>query len=407
MLFDGTRVASVDIQGAQVPTPNFPGYRADPSTAPGSELFNIPGVERLITINTNSKDAKIPVVYKTNFSYNHFFSDRLRVGVSGYASWARNNYMYVDRNMVEDPFFRIAAEANRGVYVPAETITERNGATNWLHSRKTKNVGRVLELTSDGKKNQYAVVIDGTYRYFKDGQITASYTWNDSKDNTSYNGNVANTATLDLMVADDPRNLSKMNYANNQFRSKVVFYGTAPSIYGVTIGLRYSGIGGTRYSMAVSGNMNGDFVSSNDLAYIYDPNSSATPEYIRTGIQAILNNPDAEQSIKDYIKRDMGKMAERNGGINDFYGVFDLRLAKRFKLFGNHGLEASVDIFNVANLLNKDWGVGKNLGKQNLYAIKSFDKAKQEFVYTMGAGTGVSTLNGNPYQVQLGLRYGF
>jgi hypothetical protein len=315
--------------------------------------------------------------------------------------------MYVDRNMVEDPFFRIAAEANRGVFVPASSITPRNGATNWLESRKTKNVGRVLELNSEGKKNQYAVVIDGTYRYFKDGQITASYTWNDSKDNTSYNGNVANTATLDLMVADDPRDLSKMSYANNQFRSKVVFYGTAPSIYGVTIGLRYSGIGGTRYSMAVQGNMNGDFVSSNDLAYIYDPNSSSTPEYIRTGLQAILNNPEAEQSIKDYIKRDMGKMAERNGGINDFYGVFDLRLAKRFKLFGGHGLEASVDVFNVANLLNHDWGVGKNLGKQNLYSIKSFDAAKQEFVYNMSAGTGVSSLNGNPYQVQLGLRYGF
>jgi len=209
------------------------------------------------------------------------------------------------------------------------------------------------------------------------------------------------------MVADDPRDLTKMNYANNQFRNKVVFYGTAPSVYGVTIGLRYSGIGGTRYSMAVQGNMNGDFVSSNDLAYIYDPNSSSTPEYIRTGLQAILNNPEAEQSIKDYIKRDMGKMAERNGGINDFYGVFDLRLAKRFKLFGGHGLEASVDVFNVANLLNHDWGVGKNLGKQNLYSIKSFDAAKQEFVYNMSAGTGVSSLNGNPYQVQLGLRYGF
>ncbi|MCF2491068.1 TonB-dependent receptor [Dyadobacter sp. CY347] len=407
MLFDGTRVASVEIQGNLVPKPNFPGYRADPSTAPGAELFNIPGIERLVTINTNSKDAKIPVVYKTNFSYNHFFSDRLRVGVSGYASWARNNYMYVDRNMVQDPFFRITAEANRGVYVPAESITEKNGATNWLNSRKTKNVGRVLELTSDGKKNQYAVVIDGTYRYFKDGQITASYTWNDAKDNTSYNGNVANTATLDLMVADDPRDLSKMAYANNQFRSKIVFYGTAPSIYGVTIGLRYSGIGGTRYSMAVSGNMNGDFVSSNDLAYIYNPNSPETPEYIRKGIQTILDNPEAEQSIKDYIKRDMGKMAERNGGINDFYGVFDLRLAKRFKLFDGHGLEASVDVFNVANLLNHDWGVGKNLGKQNLYAIKSFDRAKEQYVYTMSAGTGVSTLNGNPYQIQLGLRYGF
>lgn len=407
MLFDGTRVASVEIRGALVPKPNFPGYRADPSTAPGAELFDIPGIERLLTINTNSKDAKIPVVYKTNFSYNHFFSDRLRVGVSGYASWARNNYMYVDRNMVEDPFFRIAAEANRGVYVPAASIDVKNGATNWLESRKTKKVGRVLELNSEGKKNQYAVVIDGTYRYFKDGQITASFTWNDSKDNTSYNGNVANTATLDLMVADDPRNLSKMSYANNQFRNKVVFYGTAPSIYGVTIGLRYSGIGGTRYSMAVQGNMNGDFVSSNDLAYIYDPNSPATPENIRTGLQNILNDPKAEQSIKDYIMRDKGKIAERNGGVNGFYGVFDVRLAKRFKLFGDHGLEASVDIFNVANLLNKDWGVGSNLNKQNLYTIKGFDAVKQEYNYSMSAGTGVSNLNGNPYQVQLGLRYGF
>jgi hypothetical protein len=408
MLFDGTRVASVDIQGeGLVPKPNFPGYRADPSTAPGAELFNNPKIERLVTINTNSKDAKIPVVYKTNFSYNHFFSDRLRVGVSGYASWARNNYMYVDRNMVEDPFFRITAEANRGVYVPATSITEKNGATNWLLSRKTTKVGRVLELNSEGKKDQYALVIDGTYRYFKDGQITASYTWNDAKDNTSYNGNVANTATLDLMVADDPRDLSKMAYANNQFRSKIVFYGTAPSIYGVTIGLRYSGIGGTRYSMAVGGNMNGDFVSSNDLAYIYDPNSPATPDYIRKGLQTILDNPEAEQSIKDFINRDKGKMSERNGGINGFYGVFDVRLAKMFRIYKSHGLEASVDIFNVANLLNKDWGVGKNLGKQNLYTIKSFDKASQQFVYNMSGGTGVSSLNGNPYQIQLGLRYAF
>jgi hypothetical protein len=407
MLFDGTRVASVEIQGDLVPKPNFPGYRENPATAPGAELFNIPGIERLVTINTNSKDAKVPVVYKTNFSYNHFFNDRLRVGVSGYASWARNNYMYVDRNMVEDPYFRIAAEGNRGVYVPANSINVKNGATNWLNSRKTTQVGRVLELNSEGKKNQYAVVVDGTYRYFKDGQITVSYTWNDSKDNTSYNGNVANTATLDLMVADDPRDLSKMTYANNHFRNKIVFYGTAPSIWGVTLGLRYSGIGGTRYSMAVGGNMNGDFVSSNDLAYIYNPTSNETPEYIRKGLQTILDNPKAEQSIKDYITRDTGKMSERNGGVNGFYGVFDLKLAKRFKFYNNHGLEASVDIFNVANLLNKEWGIGNNLGKQNLYTIKSFDAASQQFVYNVNAGAGVSALNGNPYQIQVGLRYAF
>ncbi len=408
MLFDGTRIAGVDITNpALMPNPNFADYRNDPSTAPGRDLINNPNVEKLVTINTNSKDIKVPTVYKANFSYNHFFTGRLRVGISGYGTWARNNYMYVDRNMVENPYFRIASEANRGVYVPSESINVNNGAANWVNSRKTNKVGRVLEMNSDGKVNSYTFVVDGTYRYFRDGQINVSYTWNDTKDNTSYNGNVANTATLSLMVQDDPRNLNRMSYSDNQFRHKVVFYATAPSIWGISAGLRFSGLAGTRYSLAVSGNMNGDFVSSNDLAYIYDPNNPSTPQYLREGIQNILNNPNANQSVKDYINDNMGKIAERNGGVNGFYGVFDVRIAKTFKIYKNHGLEASVDIFNLSNMFKKSWGVGENLGKQNIYSIKSFDREATQYNYNVNATTGVSNLNGNPFQVQLGLRYAF
>jgi hypothetical protein len=408
VLFDGTRIAGVDITDpALIPTPNFPGYRQDPSSAPGKDLFNNPNIEKLVTINTNSADIKVPTVYKANFSYNHFFTNKLRIGISGYGTWARNNYMYVDRNMVDNPYFTIEAEDNRGVYVPASSIKTSNGAANWVNSRKTNKVGRVLEMNSDGKVNSYTFVVDGTYRYFRDGQINFSYTWNDTKDNTSYNGNVANTATLSLMVKDDPRSLSTMAYSDNQFRHKVVFYGTAPSIWGVTVGLRFSGLAGTRYSLAVAGNMNGDFVSSNDLAYVYDPKNPNTPEYLRTGIQAILDNPEAEQSVKDYINKNLGKIAERNGGVNGFYGVFDVRLAKNFKIYKSHGIEVSVDIFNLANMFKKTWGVGRNLGKQNLYSIKSFDKENERFVYNVNSTTGVSSLNGNPFQVQLGLRYAF
>jgi hypothetical protein len=143
------------------------------------------------------------------------------------------------------------------------------------------------------------------------------------------------------------------------------------------------------------------------LPYVYDPKNPATPEYLRTGIQAILDNPEAEESIKTYIRDNAGKIAERNGGVNNFYGVWDVRLTKVFKIHKKHGIEVSVDAFNVANLLNKDWGVGSNLGKQNLYSIKSFDKTKEQFVYNVAKGAGVSNLNGNPYQVQLGLRYAF
>ncbi|SPZ87365.1 Uncharacterised protein [Sphingobacterium multivorum] len=120
-----------------------------------------------------------------------------------------------------------------------------------------------------------------------------------------------------------------------------------------------------------------------------------------------MDDPKAEQSIKKYINGNLDRIAERNGGINGFYGVFDLHLAKNLKVYKKHGIEASIDIFNVANLLKKTWGVGHNLGKQNLYAIKSFDATSQQYIYNMSSGVGVSNLNGNPYQVQLGLRYAF
>ena len=406
ILFDGTKVAAVDMT-TNVPVPDFERYRQDPSTAPGKELFDIPGVEKLININTNNEDTKVPTVYKASLTYNHLFGDKVRIGISGYANYARNNYMYVDRNMVDAPYFRIEQEAGRGVYVPASTINARNGAANWVASRKTRALGRVLDMISDGKKNQYAIVVDGTFRYYKDGQITASYTWNDSKDNTSYNGNVANTATLSLMVKDDPRDLSGIAYADNQFRSKVVVYANAPSVWGITAGVRFSGIGGTRYSLAVAGNMNGDFVNSNDLAYIYDPADAATPKYIADGINAILANPDVEDNLKEYLTRSFGKIAERNGGINGFYGTFDLRLAKKVRFYKSHGFELSVDLFNVANTFDKKWGVNKNLGKQNVYNITSFDAATETFGYRVNTTTGVSPLGGTPFQAQIGVRYSF
>ncbi|MGX9246020.1 TonB-dependent receptor [Sphingobacterium multivorum] len=407
MLNDGTKVASVDISGAQLPTPNFPGYREDPLTAPGQELFNLPGVEKVSTINMNSKDIKVPTLYKANISYNRFITDRFRVGATFLMSFARNNYMYVDRNMKESPFFRLANEGNRGVFVPATGINAKNGAADWTTGRESTAVSRVLELVSEGKIDQYALVLDATARYYKDGQLTVSYTWNDTKDNTSYNGNVANTATLDLMVADDPRDLSTMAYSNNHFRNKVVVYGTLPSFYGVSFGVRYSGIGGKRYSVAVNGNVNGDFVNSNDLAFIFDPNDAANSQAMRDGIQGILDNPEADRRFKDYLSGRLGQLAERNGVANGFYGVWDIRASKKFKIHGSHAIEVSADIFNFANLLNKEWGVDHSLTKQNLTTIRGFDRTNNQYIYQVNPNAGVSNLSGNPYQVQLGLRYSF
>lgn len=322
--------------------------------------------------------------------------------------------MYVDRNMVASPFFTLANEGNRGVFVPSILET---GVSDWKTGRLTNKFGRVLELNSKGKVNQFAAVLDATWQYFKDGDITASYTLNDTKDNTSFNGNVANSATLSLLVKSDPRDLSNMTYSDNHFRHKVVVYGTLPTFWGIKVGVRYSGIGGTRYSLVSGANNNGDFVASNDLAFIFDRNNPNVPANIRTGLQTLLDNPLASQSLKDYILKYEGTIAERNGGINGFFGVVDLRLAKKVKFGKTHNVELSADVFNLGNFIKRKWGVTETLGSQALYALgvpaangnpalPNYNTTARAFNYRVN-NSGVVNPSGNPFQFQIGLRYGF
>ncbi|RKS97429.1 TonB-dependent receptor [Chryseobacterium defluvii] len=388
LVFDGKHLATVDVNPTTIGlTPDFASYRSDYGTVPTLAQYQLP------TINYTGEDAKVPVVYKANISYTHFFNERFRAGIAGYMALGRNNYFYYDRNMVSNPYFTLDNEGGRGVFVPVTSVNA-NGTMNWKDGRVNSNFGRVLELVSDGKVNQFSFVLDTSYRYYKDGEITASYTWSDIKDNTSYNGNVANSATLSTMIQSDPRDL-RMTYSDNQFRNKVVLYGNSPTFYGFTVGIRYSGIGGTRFSVTTGGNVNGDFVDSNDLAYIF-PNLT----------QSLLDNPEVGKALKDYITEYNNGIAERNGGKNGFYGIWDVRVAKKIKFEKIGGFELSLDIFNVANLLNREWGVNKSYGNTSLYRITGFDSATKQLKYSLNT-SGLEPLSGNPYQIQLGAKYTF
>jgi len=354
----GTKVAAVDITRSTtgpnlVPVPNFPLYRKDPSAAPGL----VPGVPSVSTINLNDPDLQVPSIFKANISYNKIlFQNKLRLGINLLYSYTYNNYVYLDRNLVDQPYFNLANEGNRGVFVPASSISA-SGITNNVLGRKTRAVGRTLEFTNGAKLNSRTAIVDGELRYFRDGYVNFSYTYNVTKDNTSYNGNVANTSTF-RPIKSDPRDLSEINFSDNQFRHKLVFFGSTPSWKGFNFSGRFTGVGGTRYTLTVDADINGDFVggpgNDNDLAFIFDPNDAKTPAAIKTSMEKILNNPDNRAA--EYIRANLGKIADRNGGENPFSGIFDVRLTKDIKLFKKHKFTISGDVFNFANLLNKDLG---------------------------------------------------
>lgn len=398
----GTLLGAIDVTGDNVPTPDFPAYRNDPSTVPG-----VPeGVTPFSTINAVSDDFEVPTIFKGNLSYTHFFGSRYSLGINGILSHTTNNYVYQESNLVQEPYF--VTPQGREVFVPASTISE-SGRTDWLNSRISDQVGRTLVLTSDGVIDNASLIIEGSARLGRDGYLNASVTLNSAKDNSSYNCCVANTSTF-LPVKGDPRDLN-YGYSDNHFGTKLVVNGATPTWKGFVLGVTVTGTGGTRYTLTNASNTssNGDFNLRNDIAYIFDPNDPGTPQDIKDAYAQVLSDPETADGFKEYLRENFGRFAERNGGKNPFSAIIDFRLQKKITIPGttNQALELSADAFNFANLLNKDWGVNNNFRDRDFMRVNGFDNATNAYKYEVQTGAGTEPINGTPWRLQLGVRYSF
>lgn len=81
------------------------------------------------------------------------------------------------------------------------------------------------------------------------------------------------------------------NTSDKPFRHHKVVYETVPIFRRISHRTPFSGRRGTCYAPTVHGNVNEDFVVSNDLTYIYVPNDAAISLYIRKGIPSIPDHP--------------------------------------------------------------------------------------------------------------------
>lgn len=117
--------------------------------------------------------------------------------------------------------------------------------------------------------------------------------------------------------------------------------------------LFYEGRSGKPYSWTYQNDMNGDGSAGNDLMYI----PSGPGDVIFRGGAAeesqfwafVANNPDL------YARR--GTVVERSGSEGPWINTFDVRVRQELPGFmDGHQAELVLDILNVGNLINKDWG---------------------------------------------------
>jgi hypothetical protein len=133
-------------------------------------------------------------------------------------------------------------------------------------------------------------------------------------------------------------------------------------------GNRFAGAGGNRYSFIYAGDVNGDGYS-NDLIYI--PENQSEIEFdpiLDDDGNVVATSNDQWQAFNAFIEQDdylsshRGEIVERFGAVNPWFSNIDLRILQDFSLNFRgykHTFQFSLDVLNVANLLNSDWGVRK------------------------------------------------
>lgn len=133
-------------------------------------------------------------------------------------------------------------------------------------------------------------------------------------------------------------------------------------MFTTTVGLIYQGSSGSPYSMLYSGDINGDGATSNDLFFIpTDEQIDQMPFKATKALSADQQRANLKTWLAStpYLRDHRGEYYKRYADNLPFESHFDLHVAQKFNLkVGTyvHSLELSLDIMNVGNLLNKDWG---------------------------------------------------
>jgi len=412
LFFDGTQLADLTLTGAAVPRPDYVAYRSSLGSVPG-----VPnGTNPPAYINLMGSDFRAPLLWKGSASYAHRFGNAVTLTGTVLASETRHNYQYFDRNLRDTPAFTLDNEQGRAVFVAANTIPA-TGRTTARFAYKNPEFTHVLELVSTGRARARAAIFDAAFVLPRNGLAHASYTYNHARDNSTFSCCIARTASLLTPVKSDPRNLSgSWGPSDYDFRHKITAYADVPVAFGILFGARYVGASGRPFSLTVNGDINGDDYSGNDLAFVFDPDDPTTPPDIAAAMRRLLANKNSV--ARDYIRANLGRIADRNGGSAPWTHRVDVRAAKRFATVGRQGLEVVVDVYNFANLLNSGWG-GQFLLPQGISAsnpttqqlpllnVVGFDQATRRYRYTVNENVGVLRKRGDPYQIQLGVRYGF
>jgi hypothetical protein len=418
-LYGNTGLSAVTVS-CQASDGNMPAFTIDPNNQPTSCATGGTPAPPLAVINLIDPDFQFP----SNWRFNIAADRELFWGIVATAEfmYTRANKQILLRELNVD--FDNPVSTTQGGRPVFGTHTEGpiSGSNTNVASpnRISDDVLAVVELTNSDEDRSWSLTGQLQKRYSDGIEFTASYTYSQAKDLSGLTSSIA-TSNIGFNPVVGSPNSPRLMRSDYETPHKVVLGGSWDVRPWFTWSLFYVGSSGDGYSYVYDGDVNADgyeasYASNrfNDLVYVPLDENDIT-----------LVDPAAWTTLNAYIeseeclRENRGRIIERNACREPWQSQLDTRFTFRVPTIRGQRAEISLDILNVPNLLNEEWGVVKYVPNAtiDLLELRGWDSANNRGYFQPtsqvrlnenGEADPFQVLSGNSrWQMQLGVRYSF
>lgn len=389
------------------------------------QLNDLPNLQSSITAPSSptiiDTELSLPAVWKTSLAFDAKLPGDIDFSIEG----------------IYNKEFNPAVVTNEGYYYDgSSTVTLSPNDTRKYYTQANKGYN-VYYITNGGHKAYYYSVTASLAKNFDFGlNLSASYTHSKAKSYGDGIGDQVSSAYYNNRYSVNGNNDLETGYGTYVTPNRVLvsasyrkeyaknFASSLSLIYeGMNMGYA-GGYGSTRYSYTMTSNVVNDY-GSNALIYVPASRDELNGwNFVKNGTVENAQGQEVDYTADmqrddfwayinqdDYLKNRKGKYAERGGAVMPWHHQLDLKFNQDF--FLNVGgkrntLQLGVDIKNVLNLLNSDWGLYKTV---NNFSILSYKNGEYQFQKN-GSKRLTNTYSdytsfNSTYSVQFSIRYIF
>ena len=230
-----------------------------------------------------------------------------------------------------------------------------------------------------------------------------SYVYGDSEDTSSVTSSTAFSNFTNRAVFN--QNTDEVGTSNYEIKHRILAnVGYSHTWIGelkTRIALLYDGRAGRPYSAIFSSDVNGDGVDYNDLLYIPSGPNDPIVTFASGNDQALFNAYVDRMGLGKYA----GTYVPRNALRSNWVHRFDLKLTQELPLAGRFRGELYVDVLNIGNLLNDEWGLVEQVPFSYVDGVVDASIVNGRYVYTYDEPSGPTLqTNQSRWAVQFGVK---